>query len=503
MKIKVYLMVFILFAIAGGIFYTKVYKYGIPLIPDHEIATWHVEARVHIVGENKTARINLELPTQSNRFEIVSENYVSNGFGIEMLKEDGSRKAVWTGLARKQQEYDFFYRAVIQRRKTELAPMTLKGEFPPQLSEEQLELVRTLGRRLRHENLKGVDFIEGLLKEVVKGDSETARRLRSEYSGTTSKMANLLVQVFRSEGIPARPVQGIKLNHPQRASSFVHWIEVFNEGRWLPLNVHQADMSIPDYYFGWRRTEAPMLEAKRVESSSVQISVTPQDTQRFRFQVPEELRGSFPWLQNLPVEAQAVYRLIIVIPIGALVVAFLRCIIGFRTMGTFMPVLVALSFREMDLFWGVALYAGIVALSLCARYIFENLQLLVVPRLTATLTLVVIIIIIFSYFTETHGVHNGLSVALFPIVILTMTIERMSIMWEEIGPLKAIWQGIFSLAVAALVYLVIANKYVEFYFFMFPELLLVVLAISIMLGRFTGYRISELYRFRSLVKEEG
>jgi len=51
-----------------------------------------------------------------------------------------------------------------------------------------------------------------------------------------------------------------------------------------------------------------------------------------------------------------------------------------------------------------------------------------------------------------------------------------------------------------LVYLVISNKHVQFYMFTFPELLLVIFSISVLLGRFTGYRLTELYRFRSLLK---
>ena len=35
-------------------------------------------------------------------------------------------------------------------------------------------------------------------------------------------------------------------------------------------------------------------------------------------------------------------------------------------------------------------------------------------------------------------------------------------------------------------------------FFVYPEILLTVAALQILLGRYTGYRLSELYRFRSL-----
>lgn len=103
-----------------------------------------------------------------------------------------------------------------------------------------------------------------------------------------------------------------------------------------------------------------------------------------------------------------------------------------------------------------------------------------------------------SLLTHKLGLERGLSVALFPMVILTMTIERMSIVWEERGPSDALQQGLGSLFVAALAYLVMTMDYVEHLAFIFPELLLVLLAGTLLLGRYSGYRLLELRRFKVL-----
>ncbi|WP_425048955.1 7TM domain-containing protein, partial [Pseudomonas aeruginosa] len=49
------------------------------------------------------------------------------------------------------------------------------------------------------------------------------------------------------------------------------------------------------------------------------------------------------------------------------------------------------------------------------------------------LTFVVVMIAVISLFSHKLGFESGLSIALFPMVILTMTIERLSITWEERG----------------------------------------------------------------------
>jgi hypothetical protein len=86
---------------------------------------------------------------------------------------------------------------------------------------------------------------------------------------------------------------------------------------------------------------------------------------------------------------------------------------------------------------------------------------------------------------------------MFPMVILTMTIERMSVVWEESGPGDSIGQGLGSLAVAIVAFGIFQNHLFEHLFFVFPELILIVLAACILLGRYTGYRASELIRFRT------
>jgi hypothetical protein len=100
------------------------------------------------------------------------------------------------------------------------------------------------------------------------------------------------------------------------------------------------------------------------------------------------------------------------------------------------------------------------------------------------------------------GIDRGVSVALFPMVILAMTVERMALVWEEAGPLEALQQGFGSLLVAAMGFLLMSNKWLGHVVFVFPELLLVVLAANLLVGRYTGYRLTELWRFRAVLRQD-
>ena len=205
-------------------------------------------------------------------------------------------------------------------------------------------------------------------------------------------------------------------------------------------------------------------------------------------------------LFSLPVSVQNVYRVLLMVPIGAFLIVILRNVVGIKTFGTFMPILISLAFRETELIWGMILFSLLIFLGLLIRFYLEYLKLLMVPRLAAVLIIVIILMAFVSVFSHKLGFDRGLSVALFPMVILAMTIERMSLVWEELGPTEALVQGFGSLAVAALGYLCMSSRYLEHLIFVFPELLLVVLAMTLLLGRYTGYRLTELWRFRSALR---
>jgi len=113
---------------------------------------------------------------------------------------------------------------------------------------------------------------------------------------------------------------------------------------------------------------------------------------------------------------------------------------------------------------------------------------------------VVLLMLMISLVSHKLGMETGLSVALFPMVIIAMTIERMSVVWEERGPGDAMRAGGGSLLVATISYIFMGLGWLEHLIFTFPELLLVVLALVLLAGRYTGYRLTEIGRFKALAR---
>ena len=91
-----------------------------------------------------------------------------------------------------------------------------------------------------------------------------------------------------------------------------------------------------------------------------------------------------------------------------------------------------------------------------------------------------------------------MTITFFPMIIIAWTIERMSILWEEEGPVEVLAQGGGSLLVAVIAYLLMQSALLKHLTFNFPELNLVLLALILAMGQYTGYKLTELRRFRAM-----
>jgi hypothetical protein len=143
----------------------------------------------------------------------------------------------------------------------------------------------------------------------------------------------------------------------------------------------------------------------------------------------------------------------------------------------------------------------VVAIGLLLRGYLSHLNLLLVARIATLLILVVFIISALSVIGYQLGYSTGMTITFFPMIIIAWTIERMSILWEEEGPQEVLVQGGGSLLVAIIAYLLMDLPLLKHLTFNFPEVNLVLLAAILAMGQYTGYKLSELRRFRAMADD--
>jgi hypothetical protein len=502
-RTHLYVLAFILAAVGLGLVLYKVLALNFPLSPGAESFIWNVEAKVTFTAGNEPVKLTLFTPRTTRRYAITNEAFVSQGYGLVTSVEDPNRQATWS-IRQARGLQTLYYRAEVVRVNTRepVNPIEPPSIDNPSFEGADLTVARALVDHIRQRSADHETMAAELLKRFRQPQPDDNLALLLGKNPTEGAKMELAAKVLALAGVPVRVVHGIALKEQKERLPVVHWLEIYNQKWWQAIDPATGAPGIPDNYLAWWRGPLNLARLTGGSNLHVTLSVTREleaaiSTAVVRGQIKKPLLLNFSLL-SLPLHSQQVYRILLMVPVGGFLLVILRNIVGISTFGTFMPVLMALAFRETQLLWGIIFFSGLVALGLSIRFYLDRLKLLLVPRLAAVLIVVVILMALMSIFTNRLGIERGLSVALFPMVILTMTIERMSIVWEERGPYEAIKQGLGSLGAAALAYLVMQNREVQHLFFVFPELLLVLLAATLLLGRYSGYRLVELWRFKVL-----
>lgn len=501
------ILVVLLIVVGLGLALLKKTQLHVPLQPMAESSLWLIEAQLDFEGRNQPAKISLQLPSDSPSASLMNESFISRAFGLAVLDKGTSQRiATWTRRRTPDREQGLYYRLEVHHSEdTRQLHGRLGSKVPafPAIPDYREPLASAISSSLADARERSADvlsFSNQLLKILSDPLNPNSKVIRQSTSA--EGWANLVTEILAGARIPARVIYGLSLDKDFTNRSLVPWLEVHNGNHWEGFDATSGDRGYPDNFFVWSYDSAQPFTASGVRDITLSFSATPRQILQTDLASYYQQKSDGRWagisLDGLPVETQNLFMLLLTLPLGALVVAFMRVVIGIPTFGTFMPVLIALAFRETQILWGITFFLLVVFVGLALRILLAHLRLLLVPRLASMLVIVVLVMLLMTLLSSALGVQQGLSIGLFPMVILTLTIERMSIVWDERGPVETLQETAGTLLVAIVGYYVMNSDNLVHLMYYFPELLLVVLAACLMLGTYNGYRLTELFRFREL-----
>ena len=495
-----YALVILLLLAGGGLTQYRHATFDVPWLPGELRRVWSVEAKVEFFALGKPVKASLAIPATQPGFERLEERSASPGYGLAFIdaSQGQGRRAEWSirkaeGPQTLYYQVDMLVAADVLDNAAVPPPLDLQVENEPYSTAAS----QILGRA----SARSADAYT-LTRELI-GEFNA----QSESEGLLLQLKprlKWLVEMLQQAGVPARQVQGLLLEDGRRRQELVSYLQVFAEdGSYQLFDAASGRQGRPERLLLWEYHSEPVLDLLGGRNSQVRFSIIQQDIPVNQLLQAAGESDSI-WLSfsfhSLPLEEQALFKGILLIPVGVLVVVFMRIFIGLRTSGTFMPVLIAMAFIQTSLVTGLLGFLLIVGAGLVIRSYLSRLNLLLVARISAVIVTVIIMIAIFSAMAFQMGLSEGMKITFFPMIILAWTIERMSILWEEEGPREVLSQGGGSLLVAVLAYLVMDNELVRHLTFNFLGLQLVIMAVVLMAGNYTGYRLLELRRFSPLTE---
>ena len=507
MKNRFNLSFAVLFLIAAGLGLTlyKHFVLGFPLLGSTSRTVWSIEARVDFLARGHEAKASLSLPDQQPGVRILDESFASPGYGINQYTDEGQRRAEWS-IREASGQQNLFYKVQLQLEpKAQLAPADppVPEHLAPILFPEPYQTAaESLIKQVYERSADARSFTGTLLNEFIASEPSQNTNMLLGLIREGENKTDILINLLHMAEVPARLVRGLNLEDGRRRQPIVEMFEVYDGKDWVLFDPRTAQSGNPEDFFLWQRGGKSLLDVMGGTNSNVSFSIISQAVPARELALQEAHLDQAALIDfsiyALPLEVQNAFKSILLVPIGALVVLIMRILVGLRTSGTFMPVLIAVAFLETQWLPGLTIFITIVSIGLWIRSILSQMNMLLVARLAAVMIVVILIMAVMSVLSWKLGITQALTVTFFPMIILAWTIERMSILWEEEGPKDVLIEGGGSLLVASISYMLMANPIVEQITFNFPELQLTILGLVLLLGQYTGYRLLELNRFKPL-----
>ena len=506
-SLTLHLKVLITLLVTVGILITayQIFIVGIPVTEDETDDLWNIDAKVEFqASPREPVKVQMFVPPLNQDYVSLNESFISNNYGVSVNRVDGNRKLTWSAR-RASGNQTLYYRLVLTKRYSGEPAKTKGPIFRDSIAVEGPEKIaaEALLAPIRQHSADVQTFVSETIKRVNNPTDDNVKLLLGGDASTANK-AKVIDLLLSIAHVPMERVHTIRLAADIQQSPEL-WLRSFNGENWLYFNPESGEQGLPTDRVIWWTGDEPLVTLDGGKKPLVSFTLNNSEMNAIRLAKLTDESTDVGFLEyslyGLPLQTQQTYQIMIMIPIGVLVILILRNLGGLQTLGTFTPVLIALAFRETGLEWGIGLFTVITALGLSLRSYLEHLKLQMLPRLSVVLTFVVVTIAAISLLSHKLGFESGLSVALFPMVILTMSIERLSISWEERGAAHAMKAAIGTLFAASLAHLLMKVPELVYFVFTFPAVLLILVGFMLAMGRYRGYRLTELFRFKAFLKD--
>ncbi|WP_296593090.1 inactive transglutaminase family protein [Methylophaga sp.] len=492
-----YILVSLLFLAGTALTLHRHIAFDIPWFPGEQRQTWSIEAKVDFEADGNPVTARLAIPNTQPGFTQLNQQTASPGYGLSFVERESGTYAEWS-IREANGDQSLYYKVdmlvdlfAIPDEQTVIPSAKPNVEKEPYATAAQMILERAIERSSSNYTLA-----RELIHEF--NNQQQTAELLAQVKPKTAWISQLLQEA----GVPARRIHALELEDGRRRQSLIEYIQVFDGEEYDIFNPETGEQGQAENMLLWQYHSGPVLEVIGATNAQVSYSMISQE-QPFNIALNQKFADN-EWLNfslyTLPLEEQAIFKGILLIPVGVLIVVLMRILVGIKTSGTFMPVLIAMAFIQTSLLTGLIGFLLIVGVGLMIRSYLSYLNLLLVARISAVIIMVIGMIAIFSIIAYKFGLTEGMKITFFPMIILAWTIERMSILWEEEGAKQVMIQGGGSLLVAILAYMAMNLDWVRHLTFNFMGIQLILMALTLVAGSYTGYRLLELKRFKPLTK---
>ena len=200
--------------------------------------------------------------------------------------------------------------------------------------------------------------------------------------------------------------------------------------------------------------------------------------------------------------SQSVIFLLLAVPFIVFVIAFFRQFVGIKTFGVFAPLMLSLSFVLLGLEFGFLSFAIVMVVSSLIRQLFSKIEILYIPKVSLLLSALSISFFLVLGLAVYFNTSINLALAVFPMLVMSTISEKFLSAQSQGGLRSAAIIAGETVIVSLIAYFLVSWDWIENGIIAMPEIIILPIIGNVWLGRFTGLRLSEYFKFGALFRDE-
>lgn len=205
---------------------------------------------------------------------------------------------------------------------------------------------------------------------------------------------------------------------------------------------------------------------------------------------------------------------LVTLPLVITIIGFAKYIMGFKSFGIYVPVIITYMFYQFSridgssfsvlqgLKYGLFIITIVFVSSYVSYKIIQPLALHYYSKLAIVTTTVTISLLLVVFILDLINREGILRVDIFSLILIASISERFTNMLASKQNKTALLLSLQTISLGILCFFIISSSRLQETFLQYPWLILLSFPVNYIIGRFTGLRFTEFFRFKELIKQE-
>ena len=192
--------------------------------------------------------------------------------------------------------------------------------------------------------------------------------------------------------------------------------------------------------------------------------------------------------------------LILLLPFLATFYVFVRHVIGLPGLEMLVPIALSITLVSTGISAGAVLLITILLASTIARIMLKRVRIMQLPKMALSILVVSLFVFASLTISASVGMLTVTQLSIFPVLLLILLGEKIVSLQLSRSATETFQIATVTIFMGLLGFGILSSEVIRRVILLYPEIILILIPLNLLMGRYFGLRLTEVYRFSRLRK---